>query len=298
MTALTKSMTGFGKSQGEQNGRQIIVEIRTLNSKQADINIRIPSIYREIENDIRTRLANRLYRGKIDLSVQRSLSQRDAQNAINENLAEQYYQSICKLANRLGLDGTQNPAELLSIVLRMPDVCTMPEEDLDESETNLLMQLLDDCIDQVEAFRSAEGATLGVHLKNSCLKITELLGEIEPYEAERIDQIRQRLDPGKINGEAEANSFDQNRYEQEIIYYLEKLDITEEKVRLKSHCDYFLECLGDDGPKGKKLNFIAQEIGREINTLGSKAQHAAMQRIVIQMKEELEKIKEQALNVL
>ncbi|MBU1011576.1 MAG: YicC family protein [Bacteroidetes bacterium] len=291
---MIKSMTGYGKAESELNHKKVTVEIKTLNSKQLDLNTRMPSVYRAKELEIRNLLSQELERGKIELNIQLEQTGQDSNFSINKTLARKYYDQLKGLADDLDQSDFTN---FLPIILKMPDVLKADKEDLDESEWNELEKIIKDAIVQVDEFRLQEGTHLQKEITDRIHTVVNLLAEVEPFETARIDQIKARIQKNLDNLQTELN-IDQNRFEQELIYYIEKIDITEEKVRLKQHCDYFLETIVGDGSLGKKLGFISQEIGREINTLGSKANEVNMQKIVIQMKDELEKIKEQLFNIL
>ena len=290
-------MTGYGKTVCQYNGRGLTIEIRTLNSKQGDVNVRMPSIYREKEIALRDLISSELQRGKIDLSIQRDLADEEMTSEINEALVTHYYEMIKRMESKIEGNASADSVEYLSLIFKLPDVLKPVSEQLTEEEFDVLSEGLASCIDHVKAFRKQEGAKLELVLRAGAERIASLLEDAAPFEQARIDKIRGRI-TNSLGDDADASSFDKDRFEQELIYYLEKLDITEEKVRLKAHCEYFLKTLDTEEVKGKKLSFIAQEMGREINTLGSKAQHSEMQRVVVDMKDELEKIKEQVLNVL
>ncbi len=294
---MTYSMTGYGKTVCQYNGRGLTIEIRTLNSKQGDVNVRMPSIYREKEIALRDLISSELQRGKIDLSIQRDLADEEMTSEINEALVTHYYEMIKRMESKIEGNASADSVEYLSLIFKLPDVLKPVSEQLTEEEFDVLSEGLASCIDHVKAFRKQEGAKLELVLRAGAERIASLLEDVAPFEQARIDKIRGRI-TNSLGDDADASSFDKDRFEQELIYYLEKLDITEEKVRLKAHCEYFLKTLDTEEVKGKKLSFIAQEMGREINTLGSKAQHSEMQRVVVDMKDELEKIKEQVLNVL
>jgi len=291
---MIKSMTGYGKTESELNNKKVTVEIKTLNSKQLDLNTRMPSVYRAKELEIRNLLSQELERGKIELNIQLEQTGEDSNFSINKVLAREYYNQLKSLADDLDQSEFTN---YLPIILKMPDVLKADKEDLDENEWNKLEKIIKDAIVQVDEFRLQEGKHLQKEITDRIHTVVNLLAEVEPFETVRIDQIKARIQKNLDSLQTELN-IDQNRFEQELIYYIEKIDITEEKVRLKQHCDYFLETIVGDGSLGKKLGFISQEIGREINTLGSKANEVNMQKIVIQMKDELEKIKEQLFNIL
>jgi uncharacterized protein (TIGR00255 family) len=291
---MIKSMTGFGKTELELPNKKITIEIKTLNSRQTDLNTRVPNIYRIKELEIRALLSNKLVRGKIDFNIYVEHSGENFNYSINKGLANQYYKAIKDLATELNQPNFSN---YLPIILKMPDVMKTEKEDFDEEEWKIIEKLIVDALIQVDEFRTQEGQSLESEFTSRINTILNLLEAVTPYEEARINQVKKRL-MKNLNEFKEDVKFDQNRFEQEMIYYIEKIDITEEKVRLKKHCDYFLENLNDESAGGKKLNFISQEIGREINTLGSKANDVNLQKIVIQMKDELEKIKEQLFNIL
>lgn len=290
---MIASMTGFGKSQRQFEGKKITVEIKSLNSKQGDFIIRMPSIYKEKELELRSLLSKELQRGKIELTVYTEGNSHEAQHSFNKELAVAYYNELKSLKNELGVSDT----DYLAQVMRLPDVLKTERPELGEEEANVLLSLVKEAIAGVNEFRNQEGKKLETDFSNRIAHIETLLTEVESHDPKRIEAIRERITKNVqeiLNGE----NVDFNRHEQELIYYIEKLDITEEKVRLRAHCEYFLETMNADKSQGKKLGFISQEVGREINTIGSKANYAPIQRAVVQMKDELEKIKEQVLNVL
>jgi len=289
-----KSMTGFGKAELELPNKKISIEIKTLNSKQVDLNTRMPGIYRGKDLEIRALLTNKLERGKIDFSIYVEQNGDGVDFSINKGLATQYYSAIKELADTLDQPNFSN---YLPIILKMPDVMKPEKENFDEEEWAQIEKAIIDALIQVDEFRTQEGQSLKDEFLMRIHTIMDLLIAVEPFETKRIDYVRARMKKN-MNDFIEDGKVDQNRFEQELIYYIEKIDITEEKVRLKKHCDYFLESMIDESAGGKKLNFISQEIGREVNTLGSKANDVDMQKIVIQMKDELEKIKEQLFNIL
>ncbi len=285
-------MTGFGKSIAEYGNKRINVEIKSLNSKQTDINLKIPYLYREKEIEIRNILSQKLERGKIDCIIFLE-NNADASNiTINKSLALKYYQELNSLATEI--NETHN--DILNILVKMPDVIKAEKEELDENEWNEILKALHDAIDKADKFRKQEGDLLKLDFIKRNNLILQLLSEVEPFEKNRIENIRQRIN-NDITTFLNSDKIDPNRFEQELIYYIEKIDFTEEKVRLKKHCNYFTETL-NEGSAGKKLGFVVQEMGREINTLGSKANDFDIQRIVVIMKDELEKIKEQLSNIL
>jgi uncharacterized protein (TIGR00255 family) len=289
MKAL-QSMTGFGKKVLQLPGKKITIEIKSLNSKSADINLRLPSLYRSKEGVIRQHLAKTLSRGKIDCSIYSEVTGIESAPQINETLAQGYLMQLKKLA-----DSTNSTGDLIGAVMRMPDVLQSAESELSEQEWKLLEGGLIECLELIGNFRSDEGARLKEDIDMRLKNISDGLEAIIPMEEERTARIKDKLMRGLEQLKVEV---DQDRFEQELIYYLEKLDVTEEKVRLRAHLDYFEELMVAGDEAGKKLGFVSQEIGREINTLGSKANHAGMQKIVVGMKDELEKIKEQVLNIL
>ncbi len=283
-------MTGFGKAAGTSGGKKITVEIRTLNSKQLDLNIRMPSSLREKEGDIRKICQDKLIRGKADLSVFVESGVGRAKDIINRKLVIVYLKELKAIAR----ENKQDDDELLEIAMRMPDVFKAEVGSLDKNEWKTVSSLLQKALVQVDAFRVKEGKALAADLKAQVGKISANLEKITAMEAGRMQSVRDRI--GKFLAESGVQ-VDSGKFEQELIFYLEKLDINEEKVRLKNHCVYFLEAMKED-QCGRKLGFIAQEIGREINTIGSKANHSEMQKRVVEMKDDLEKIKEQVNNIL
>lgn len=289
---MIKSMTGFGKATLEQEDKTITVEIRSLNSKGADINLRISSSLRNYELELRNELSKQLERGKIDLSVYIESKKADTPAEINTAVAKAYYAQLKQLATELG----EPLNDGISQLLKFPDVLKTERKETDEQEWKQIKNCVNQAIDQLNAFRDTEGNSLQKDFETRLAKIDHCLEEIKKLDVLRLAAIKERIK----NNLAEVigiDKIDQNRFEQELIYYVEKLDINEEKVRLKTHLDYFLETCKEASP-GRKLNFISQEIGREINTIGSKANDAPMQKLVVLMKDELEKIKEQANNVL
>jgi len=259
-----------------------------------DTNTRLPSLYKEKEIDIRQVIASELERGKVECSFYYELSGEAISGTINEAVVKRYYEQLYKISGELGL---QASLELLSTVMRMPDTIRTEKPEIEENEWTLVKAALKQALNQVNKFRLQEGKSLDSDLRQRVDAINGKLEKVERYEKERIDLVRERI--GKhLEDLGMKDAVDENRFEQELIYYIEKLDISEEKVRLANHCLYFMETLDDKGPAGKKLGFISQEMGREINTLGSKANHKELQKLVVEMKDELERIKEQILNVL
>ena len=287
-------MTGFGKSVIEILGKKINVELRSLNSKSLDLNLRLPYLYKEKELGLRSYISKQLERGKIDLIVFIESKNELLPIAINKNLVKSYYNELKLLSVELN-DNTSN---LMELVFKMPEVLKSEKEtiEFDESEWMLLKNAVDNAIESFQKFRSDEGNILSIEFKNRIDIIYKLLADVLSLDALRVVNLRNRI-KNNILEIVEKEKIDENRFEQELIYYIEKLDISEEKLRLKTHLDYFVLTMKEPSC-GRKLGFISQEIGREINTIGSKANDAGIQKIVVQMKDELEKIKEQLLNVL
>lgn len=284
---MIQSMTGFGKSVLSLTDKHISIEIKSLNSKSIDINTRIPQAYREKELDFRKLIAEQLLRGKVDFSIFVENTGTQTPSKINPNIVKSYIEQMRSI-----VDG--DLTELLKMAVRMPDALQTTTESVSEEELSAIFEHISLAITDLQSFRIQEGKVLEKDFVLRISNIDSLLQEVQALDSERLALIRERLEKAV----ADIQSVDANRFEQELIFYLEKLDITEEKIRLKKHLDYFLETLHSEDSNGRKLSFIAQEIGREINTLGSKANFAPMQQLVVQMKDELEKIKEQVLNVL
>jgi uncharacterized protein (TIGR00255 family) len=291
---MLKSMTGFGRAECIWSNTKIVIEIKALNSKQLDINARIPNGYREKELDFRTIISNRLFRGKIDFNITVENSGDASGYAINKELAGKYYRELKAISSDLGIPDS---TDYLYVVMRMPDVLVPEKELITEEEWKCIINALQEALDQVDRYRISEGKTLEDDLLKRNNKIAQLLDLIVPYEKDRMENLKKKIKKD-LYELADKEDIDKNRFEQELVYYQDKLDITEEKVRLKKHCEYFAETLHEPDSQGKKLAFISQEMGREINTLGSKASEANIQKIVVQMKDELEKIKEQLFNIL
>ncbi len=290
---MFKSMTGYGKAVCELPQKNIVIEIRTLNSKNLDISFRIPSAYKEKEQQLRNEISQMLERGKIEVSFNTDGKSEHIRNRINPQVVTAYFEQIKSLPKEL----TGNENNLLPAILRLPDSIDFGRDEPDESEWTQLEQQFREALQQVDTFRLQEGNVLEKDILSRIRLIDSLIQEIEAFEPERIAKLKKRFHDN-IEEWTQGVNFDNNRLEQEIFFYLEKLDITEEKVRLHQHCLFFLETAALPESQGKKLGFIAQEIGREINTLGSKSNHSSMQRVVVAMKDELEKIKEQLLNVV
>ncbi len=287
-------MTGYGKAQCILPDKKLTIEIKSLNSKQMDTNTRLPSLYKEKELEIRQLISSELERGKVECSFHYELSEDAASGTINVPVVKSYYEQLYKISGELGL---KTSLELLSTVMRMPDTIRTEKPELEETEWGGVKDALKQALGHVNEFRNQEGKSLDTDLRQRVEAISEKLIHIEKYEEVRIGQIRERIG-NNLAAYLKKEDLDENRFEQELIFYIEKLDISEEKVRLSNHCKYFLETMEDQKPSGKKLGFISQEMGREINTLGSKANHAEIQKLVVEMKDELERIKEQILNVL
>src|SRR5690606_15400110 len=285
---MIQSMTGFGKATKQLPNKKITVEIKSLNSKSLDLNARIPSAYREKELQIRTMLANTLERGKIDFSLFIELTGEETSTQVNVPVVEEYIKQLSLVVNG-------DRTELLKMAIRMPDALKTEREEIDETEFQQITVAIEEALKEISKYRSDEGEILKKDFKMRVQTISHLLDKVIAMDSERIQSVKERLRKAVAELKEQV---DENRFEQELIYYLEKYDITEEKVRLDNHLNYFLEALNSPDSNGKKLGFITQEIGREINTIGSKSNHSQMQQLVVQMKDELEKIKEQLLNVL
>ena len=295
---MIKSMTGYGKAVCELSGKKITIEIKSLNSRQLDLSVKLPGTFRDKEIELRNILSQKLERGKIDLFTSTDSNGEIMKYGINKMVAKKYQEELKELQVELNEEDIPG---LLPIILKMPDVIQSGREELTDEEWDSLRSCIDDAVELLDEFRRREGETLEKDIRFRVGLINGLLDSIGPFEIDRTLFIREKLRKefrSMMDKEIQSGIIDENRFEQELIFYLERLDITEEKVRLKKHCDYFLETMDDTDSQGKKLGFITQEIGREINTIGSKANDAAIQKIVVQMKDELEKIKEQLLNIL
>jgi len=287
-------MTGFGKATCEYNNKKIVIEVKSLNSKQLDVSIKIPNLYREKELEIRNEISQKLERGKIDFSLFIENIGKETATQFNQAIIEGYYQQINNLSEYLGINPPNNWFDLF---LRLPDSLKTDISELDEEEWQTVKKAMQQAFDELVAFRVQEGKAIENVFYNKINNIQQLLSEIASYETERIEKIKAKLKEG-LESISDKIDYDKNRMEQELIYYIEKLDINEEKARLQNHLNYFIQVLEEEQAQGKKLGFIAQEIGREINTLGAKANHSEIQKIVVKMKDELEQIKEQIMNVL
>ncbi|MFN3918304.1 MAG: YicC/YloC family endoribonuclease [Flavobacteriales bacterium] len=286
------SMTGFGRATAETSDKKITVELRSLNSKQLDLNLRLPGRYREKEGEIRKLVSSVVERGKVDLSIHVESTGVERSHFLNKDLILAYYNEVKFITDSVG-----DKSELMPSVLRFPEVFKTDNQELNEEEWHTIEDLLNAALNNFVSFREEEGKSLSNELLLRKNNIIRLLAEVERYELGRIKTVRDRIQKA-LDESVGGENVDQNRLEQELIYYVEKLDVTEEKVRLKKHCEYFEKTLHKEDNSGRKLGFICQEMGREINTLGSKANHAEIQQLVVQMKDDLEKIKEQVLNVL
>ncbi len=287
-------MTGFGKVTADVGNRTANVEVKCLNSKQADVYIKLPAMYREGENQVRNEINRVLQRGKIEVSVWFEATANERNVSINQGIIMEYIAQLKQLEPTMELPGMD---VLLPVVMRLPDVIRVDKQDFDEDEWTKLFDAIRQAIAQVEEFRMQEGRSIGEDFGTRIQLITEGMSRIRAIEKNRTERLRERMESA-LKDISEKVAVDRNRFEQELIYYIEKLDINEEMVRLGNHCEYFLQTLSTEEAPGRKLGFISQEIGREINTIGSKANDSEIQRIVVEMKDELEKIKEQSMNVL
>lgn len=288
-------MTGYGKAEVQYNGKVISIEVKSLNSKQLDLNVKLPFIYRDKEFEIRNRVSNKLIRGKIDFYINIDEKKETTAVPINTGVFKSYFEQIKDLSKDINLDISAEP--IIQSILRLPDVLKVERINVSDEEWEKVFRGIDEALDSLYQFRIQEGEALRKDISERVMLIEALLQQVEPFEKLRLDNIKTRIADG-LSGLKNDIKIDNERFEQELIYYLEKLDITEEKVRLKNHCKYFIETLNEDHPVGRKLGFISQELGREINTIGSKANQIDIQKIVVLMKDELEKIKEQGMNVL
>lgn len=286
---MIQSMTGYGKSVVQLPTKKISIEIKSLNSKNLDLNARMPSMYREKELVVRKRIASKLIRGKVDFSLYIESTGEETSTQINTTLVRQYIEQLKAVVNNA------DETEYLKMAVRMPDALATEREEIDEQEWSEISKIIDLSLDKTIEYRLDEGITLETDFIGRVKSISNLLDEVIAMDPDRIDGVRERLTKGISDIKEKV---DDNRFEQELVYYIEKFDITEEKVRLENHLEYFQKALQSEDSNGKKLGFISQEMGREINTIGSKSNHAPMQKLVVQMKDELEKIKEQLLNVL
>lgn len=290
---MIKSMTGYGKAECELSQKKVTIEIKSLNSKQMDLNTRISQIFREKDLEIRRELSDKLVRGKVDFILYTESLGEDSATKINAGIVKSYYKQMEKISAELNISLNDS---ILQTILTLPEVVKNEREELDDLEWKAILVKISEAVESLDKFRMQEGAILKQDLIFNVQAITSLLTDVGQYEEERVTRIKEKIFEGLKDISIEQ--VNENRLEQEMIFYLEKMDVNEEKVRLLNHCNYFLETIELAEPVGKKLGFIAQEIGREVNTLGSKANHTEMQKLVIQMKDALERIKEQLLNVL
>jgi uncharacterized protein (TIGR00255 family) len=287
-------MTGYGKAIAETPQKKITIEIKSLNSKQLDLNTKLPWLYREKEPEIRNIISQRLDRGKIDFSIFCDMLDNEVVTVINKSAVRNYYNQFKEIAAELKIDLDD---QIFTAIMKLPDTLKTEKPDMSEAEWEIVRTQIIESVTMLDLYRIEEGNSIMADLKKCIGKILSLLDTVQTFETGRITKIREKL-MSLLDENLGSEKVDKNRFEQEIIFYLEKYDINEEKVRLKTHCDYFIETINTSAPNGKILNFIAQEIGREINTIGSKANDASIQKLVVMMKDELEKIKEQTLNVL
>lgn len=291
---MVLSMTGFGQAQEVVGNQKFSLELKSLNGKATDIRLKVPAYYKDKEMIVRSTLLKGAMRGKIDANLSIVSDSGDDEFGINAALYKKYFNELIEIHQSLDAP----TGELATAILRIPNVVSSRDEEISEDEWKVVQSIMTRAVESLNAFRAEEGKAMYKDLMESRNIIAEGLPKIEPFEGERIERLKERL-TRNLNELKQGDSIDQNRYEQEMIYYLEKLDINEEKVRLAQHCVYFKEVMDNDNlQKGKKLQFIAQEMGREINTLGAKAQHSEIQQVVVSMKEALEKIKEQVLNIV
>ena len=291
---MIKSMTGYGKAIAETPQKRITIEIKSLNSKQLDLNTKLPWLYREKETEIRNLISQRLDRGKIEFGIYLDILDDEVVTVINKSAVRNYYNQFKEIAAELKIDLDD---QIFTAIMKLPDTLKTEKPEMTEVEWEIVKNQIIESITVLDLYRIEEGNSIMTDLKKCIGKILSFLETVETFEAGRITKIREKL-MTLLEENIGQESLDKNRFEQELIFYLEKYDINEEKVRLKTHCDYFIETLSSPSPNGKILNFIAQEVGREINTIGSKANDASIQKLVVMMKDELEKIKEQTLNVL
>ncbi|GGI56459.1 hypothetical protein GCM10011444_07680 [Winogradskyella haliclonae] len=282
-------MTGYGKSVLQLPTKKITIELKSLNSKNLDLNVRMPSMYRAKELDIRKLIAKHLVRGKVDFSLYVEVTGEDTSSKINKTVVKEYIKQLRDVVD--GGDTT----EMLKMAVRLPDAVITERDEIDEDEWSSIQSEINNALNHIKSYREDEGAILKQDFETRIASLRDLLNQVIKMDPERIDGVRSRLEKGIADIKEKV---DENRFEQELVYYIEKFDITEEKVRLDNHLDYFISSLNSADSNGKKLGFISQEIGREINTIGSKSNYAPMQKLVVQMKDELEKIKEQMLNAL
>jgi uncharacterized protein (TIGR00255 family) len=291
---MIKSMTGYGKAIAETQKKKITIEIKSLNSKQLDINAKLPWLYKEKEIEIKNLISQKLERGKVDLSVFFDVHDDEFIPVINRTIVKNYYEQLKEISGELNIDFSDH---ILSTIMRLPETLKTEKPELNQEEWQVVKEQINEALNMLDLYRIEEGNALEKDLRNSLERILNSLESIETFEEGRMTRVREKL-TSILDENFKTENIDKNRLEQELIFYLEKFDINEEKVRLKKHCDYFTETLSSPAPNGKVLGFITQEIGREINTIGSKANDASIQKLVVMMTDDLEKIKEQTLNVL
>jgi uncharacterized protein (TIGR00255 family) len=291
---MIKSMTGYGKAIAETPQKKITIELKSLNSKQLDLNTKLPWLYKEKEPEIRNLISQKLDRGKIDLTVYFDMLDEEVATIINKSAVKSYYKQFKEIASDLQINLDD---QIFTAIMKLPDTLKTDKQEIPEGEWELVKNKISESISMLDQYRIEEGNSIIADLRKCTGKILTMLQTVETFEQGRITKIRERLS-SILEENVGRDNIDKNRFEQELIFYLEKFDINEEKVRLRTHCDYFLETTNTPSPNGKILNFIAQEIGREINTIGSKANDASIQKLVVTMKDELEKIKEQTMNIL
>jgi len=291
---MIKSMTGYGKALAETPQKKITIEIKSLNSKQLDLNTKLPWLYKEKEPEIRNLVSQKLDRGKIDLTIYFDMLDEEVSTVINKSAVKGYYLQFKEIASELQINLDD---QIFTAIMKLPDTLKTDKQEIPEEEWLLTKSKILESINMLDQYRAEEGNSIMTDLKKCIGKILSMLQSVETFEQGRIIKVREKL-LTLLEENVGRDNVDKNRFEQELIFYLEKFDINEEKVRLRTHCDYFLETVNTPSPNGKILNFIAQEIGREINTIGSKANDASIQKVVVTMKDELEKIKEQTMNIL
>ncbi|MAP01901.1 MAG: YicC family protein [Flavobacteriales bacterium] len=293
---MIQSMTGFGKAESVVHNKKISLELRSLNSKFIDLSLKMPSLYKSKDVEIRTLLTEGLKRGKIELTLHYDLIQSEPNHFLNKTIIKDYYKAFDSITQELSLKN-KDKIDFLQQIMKMPDVLKTEKKELSQKEWSVVKSLVNEAIEDLSLFRKNEGKALEKDLRSQIDSISSLLSDCEQYENQRIETIKSRLKKN-LSTIAHKEDYNETRFEQELIYYIEKFDYSEEKVRLSKHCEHFIETIETSDYHGKKLGFIVQEIGREINTLGSKANHFEIQKIVVQMKDHLEKIKEQVLNIL
>lgn len=287
-------MTGYGKAIAETPQKKISIEIKSLNSKQLDLSTKLPWLYKEKEPEIRNIISQKLDRGKIEISIYFDIIEDEGVPIINKAIVKNYFRQLKELASDLEININD---QILPVIMKLPDALKTDRPELPEAEWEVVRSQILESVRILDLYRSEEGKSIEADMGKRLSNILAFLDGIESFESGRIEKVRERL-LSILHGNTATENIDKNRFEQELIFYLEKFDINEEKVRLRKHCEYFFETMGTDAPNGKILNFITQEIGREINTIGSKANDASIQKLVVMMKDELEKIKEQTMNIL